>query len=207
MDSPVRAFGFVALTVPAVTLAHGVVGGVFPSATLMLLAAVVALVAGWSTGDRGPGPMMLSLAGVQLLLHGLLYFGSGEPSSACLPAIGRGARMGMDLALLRSAPACGPDGYLVGVGGYAAVAAMLLAVSLVVGQILVAALGTLALWVVEVSWAVAQSLVRLVSPIVLMPVQLTPRVPFRPAPLLLAVTESPSSRPFLRRGPPASSGH
>lgn len=188
-------------------LAHFVVGGLLPSTALMLLAALVALVVGWSTGDRGPAPVMLSLAGVQLLLHGLLYFGSGEPSSACLPAIGRGARVGVDLALLRPAPACGPDGYVVGAGGYAAVAAVLLAASLVAGQILVAAVGTLTLRVVEISWSVAQSLVRLVSPIVLTPVQLTPRVPFRQAPMLVPVTESPSSRPFLRRGPPAPSGH
>ncbi len=199
-----RALGFVAVTVPAVLVVHGLVGGALPSLPLLLVAAVLAGMAGWCTSGRDTGVVTASLAGVQLLLHSLLYVGSGQPSTGCLPAIGRGARLGVDFALLRPATACGPDGYAVGVGGYAAVATVLVAVTLVAGQLLTAAVGMLALRVVEAWCAMAQALVRLVSPIVLTPVPLTPRLPLRPAPLLSPAVQSPFTRPFLRRGPPAA---
>lgn len=198
-----RALGFAVVTVPAVTVAHGAVSGALPAPLLLGLVAVTALVAGLLTRDAGPRSTALALVGAQLIGHGILYFAPGGSTSGCLPAIGRGARAGLDLALLRPAAHCGLDGVTAGVGAFAAVAVVGLALTLVVGQLLVAAAGAGALHVIEASWAAVQALAARFTPTLVEPVPLTPRPAPSPQPLLLPLLASPASRPLLRRGHPA----
>jgi hypothetical protein len=200
----VRAAGFTAVTVPAVALAHLAVTGGLPPAGLMLLVALLAAVAGGSAGHAGTPRLLATLAGAQLAGHGVLYLALGRPDAGCLPTMGRGARIGVDLALLRPDAACGPGGYTSGAGLLAAVAVVLLALTVLTGQVLVATGGALLLRALEASWRAIRALAARIVPPLPRPLVVTTGA--RPFPVLVIrpPVPAPAGTPLRRRGPPTA---
>ncbi len=126
-----------AITVPAMVGIHMTVAAAVPRpATLALAAVLVVLVVALVESVAAPAPedgrrttrvLLASLAG-QLAGHAV--FAASSAAGGCLPVMGRGASLGLNLALLREDPSC-PAGTFV-VTGMATTAA-----SVLVGAVLV----------------------------------------------------------------------
>lgn len=109
------------VAVPVCLLTHAVASGARPSTTglIAVLAALpgfgiaaVRLCRRWSVPFHTRAAM-LTAAGALLCGQGLLALTpQARPDRACLPIMGRGARIGVELALLHGDPAC-PSGQLV----------------------------------------------------------------------------------------------
>jgi hypothetical protein len=135
-----RAVAVTLLATPAMLLAHLVAAHSVPAPLVIALVAgtVFGLTAmlGLSSGSGGGGRWRLAVTvGVaQLAGHGLLALthpAAGAASSGgCLPIVGRGAELGLRLALLRHDAAC-PQGSLVAGPTAAGALAALLSAGLV----------------------------------------------------------------------------
>lgn len=204
--SPVRALGVPIVAVPAVAAVHAALTGSLPTVPALLAVLAVAVVAGLLAGSHGSRRLLGALLGAQLAAHAVLWLVLGQPASSCLPVLGRGARVGLDLALLRHDTACA-SGVSAGVGAYAALFCLLLAATLVLGQVLVATAGGLALRGVEAAWTALRTLLAHVVPVLLTPVHVTPVLRPRPAPRLVPMTSPVVVAPLVRRGPPAPGEH
>ena len=204
--SPVRALGVPLVAAPAVVTVHAALTGGPPSLPALLAVLAVTAAAGLLAGSHGSRRLLAALLGAQLVGHAVLWLVLGQPASGCLPVMGRGARVGLDLALLRHDTAC-TTGVSAGVGAYAALLCLLLAATLLLGQVLVATAGGLALRVVEAAWSALRTLLAHVVPVLLAPVRVTPVLRPRPTPRLVPVTSPVVVAPLLRRGPPAPGEH
>jgi hypothetical protein len=138
-----QAVAVTAVTAPGVLFAHLVTTGV-PAAVWATLAAILAITAVGASRPAGGGPRLALLAGAgQLAGHIVLALAvptaSGQP--ACLPAVGRGASLGLEYAVLRADGTC-PAGTLpAGPTASATVAAIGVAVAVLAGNSFIACLG------------------------------------------------------------------
>ena len=134
-----QAVAVAALGVPGILLAHllttGTVAG--SGAALGVTLGVLAVAAVFPAPTRAALTAVTAVA--QVLGHAVLALSTaGEPArTGCLPVVGRGARLGLDLALLRTEGSC-PSGTLVpgaaAVPTAAALTAVLAALTVIAGH-------------------------------------------------------------------------
>lgn len=158
-----RGLAVAALTVPAMVIAHLVAAGTIPSpsrlvAVAALVAVVSALVRPGGAGRRDVGSVaVICLA--QLAGHAVFSMATAG-GSGCLPVMGRGAEVGLRLALLQPDPAC-PPGTLGLTEAAATTTSMLLAALLVViAHLISGALGQLLVVSAGRAWRVTWQLLR-----------------------------------------------
>jgi hypothetical protein len=140
-----QAFAVAALGVPAVLLAHllttGAVVGPAAAAGVVLADLVVAA----SLPARSRTRLALVTAAAQAAGHAVLALATagGPAPSGCIPVVGRGARLGLHLALLRADASC-PAGTLApgpaATPTAAALTAVLAALTVIAGHAIAAAL-------------------------------------------------------------------
>jgi hypothetical protein len=209
-----RAAAVTLLATPAMLLAHLVTARTVPAPAMITLVAgtVFGLTAVFGLGSRSAGGSRWRLAvtvGVaQLAGHGLLALthpAAGPASSGgCLPIVGRGAELGLRLALLRHDAAC-PQGTLAAGPTAAGTLAALLSAGLVLivhslVAVLAAALVTAAELAVQALRDCAALVLRLPARAVA-PVAAPRQLAASPAsgrPVRARFTP----RPVQRRGPP-----
>jgi hypothetical protein len=203
-----QAMGVAALTLPCVLLAHLLLTGAVVALPVCVLCALAVLAVTWAVPVRSTGRLALLAGGAQLAGHAVLTL---APSNAarppgCLRAVGRGAELGLRLAVFRHDAAC-PAGTLApGTTMSAALGAVLTAVVIVAGHAAVAAMSGAVVAGTRVLGALSRALTRLVVLLVaplppactwqrVLPARPGARRPIRP--LRRPVV------PALRRGPPA----
>jgi hypothetical protein len=218
-DASRWAFAAVAALVglPVVWIADRLTGGVPASATDRLATTLACALAAWlavglllhrRTG-RDPrsdtvvlavGTAFAQLAGHTILF--VLHAGDGT-ATGCLPAVGRGAAAGVELALLRPDAACPPGTAAAGPTLLAAWAALLVTVLIVAGHALVATVAALVLAAGSASLRVLRTL----GGVLLAPLPELAAVPVTGRPRIRA-TRTRVRRvwrwvtPAQRRGPP-----
>jgi hypothetical protein len=210
-----RAAGVTLLTLPCVLVAHLITTGAVVSpiraACCLLAVAVVAV----GVPARTPAGLGLLAGGAQLVGHTVLALlpGGATGSPDCLRVIGRGAELGLRLAVFRHDPGC-PTGTLApGTSLTAAVIAMLVAAAVVAGHAAATGLLLAGARALEALAAVAgaMTVARLAS--ALLAVLTGRRLPARPEPVRqrpawlphLRITRSLfSPAPDHRRGPPVA---
>ncbi len=202
-----RAVVVAALVTPAVLAAHVLTRGVPPGpAGLLAVTALVTAVA-FVAPLHGTRRLAAAVVAAQLAGHAVLAATtSGGTGAGCLPAVGRGAQAGLDLALLRTDVACAPGTMAAGAGLTALLGALLTAVVLLAGQVLVGSLTATVVVLAERVVSAVRDLVAAVLP-ALPAVAAVPVVPGRPvlragdAPRPVTVT---GTAPATRRGPPVA---
>ena len=182
---------------------------------IALLALAIALEAGFlltaAIPAHRPG-QLAAVVGIAQTAGQLLLVvhrpGPGGGSSGCVPAIGRGAELGLRLTLLRQEPTC-PNGTLaVSTTGTAATAVILTALAILLGHTLVALLAAAVPLAAEATVATVRALRALVTPATPSPLApcAAPRA-LRATPLATRPVHSPwTPRPAPTRGPPPPAG-
>jgi hypothetical protein len=198
-----RAAALTLLTAPAVLLAHLGTTGAAPPLVAVLAVAAVAFGLGATLPVRGAPALAAVIGLAQVTGHLVLAVTPGGGGQGCLPAVGRGAELGLQVTLF-GAEGCPPGTYAAGGGlSAAAVAALATAAVLVVTHLTVAAAGGLLVAAAEGCAAVIRALAALVRP------PLLPRIPVavpvtappaHPEPLRLDGTRVPVA--LTHRGPP-----
>ena len=195
----------VVLTGPAVALFDVAVTGSLPPAAAVLAAAAVAGCLGMLLPERSGTPALaFVLAGAQVAGHATAALLAQGPAGGCLPAVGRGAELGVRLALLSPHPACPPGSFAIGGLSGAVLAAIGAALAIVAGQVLVAGAGGLLVATLELTWAAARTLGALLGR-----VPAAVRLPVPPRPGLVTSAAPPAPRRpavpagLRHRGPPA----
>lgn len=138
-----QAFAVAALGVPAVLFAHLLTTGavVGPAAATGVVLAVLVVAA--TLPARSRTRLALVTAAAQVAGHAVLALATagGPAPSGCLPVVGRGARLGLHLALLRADASC-PAGTLApgpaATPTAAALTAVLAALTVIAGHAIVA---------------------------------------------------------------------
>jgi hypothetical protein len=142
---------------PVVWIADRLTGGAPGTPTDRLATALACALAAWAgiglllhgrAGRPRSDALVLGLgtAFAQLAGHTVLFvLHGGDTTGGCLPAVGRGAEAGLDLALLRADTTCPPGTAAAGPTLLAAWAALLATVLIVAGHAVVAALAGLVL--------------------------------------------------------------
>ncbi len=201
------------LTVPAMLLAHLIIARQVPSAAAVLVISVVVVGVAGVLPSRSRAGLAAVAALAQALGQTLLALLSTGPTSThaggCLPAIGRGAEVGLRLALLRHDTACPPGTLAPGPAAAVATAALLTAVLILAGH---SAVALLTGWLVLGTVATVEVAQRLRA-VTMVAVLLRPR-PTVPAPRALLATPPPRPvpaagwvpPPLSRRGPPLPAG-
>ncbi len=160
-DRVARGLAVAALTVPSMVVAHLATAGTAPSP--IALAAVAVLVAGVgalcldrsAVTPRGVSAAVIGL--VQLTGHAV-FSAATASGEGCLPVVGRGAQVGLRLALLRPAPEC-PPGTLGLTQAAATTTSVLLAAALVLlAHAATGGLGTALVLGAERGWSLARRL-------------------------------------------------
>lgn len=205
-----RAAAVAMLTVPIMLLAHLLTTNAVPGIVAIILLTGTVLAVTAATGTAGRWRLALVVGSAQFAGHALLATlqpASGSAPGApggCLPVVGRGAALGLQLALLRHDAACPQGSLTTGPTATAAVAAVLAACLIVAGHTLVAVLAA----VLVTAAAAALNALRACATLTLV------RVPPAAVPIASprAVTAAPaahrtlralwSPRPAHRRGPP-----
>lgn len=203
-----RAASVCLLAVPTMLLAHLVTARAIPRPAVVVLvtAAVFAVTTVSRTRSRWRLAVVVGLA--QAAGHALLAaahpVAGPDSTGGCLPVVGRGAELGLQLALLRHDASCPKGGLAVGPSTTAAVAALLTAALILAAHSLIAVLAATLVSAAEVAVATLRSCTRLVRP-PLPPVVVPVAAPRQ-------VTAAPTAdrplrplwtpRPALRRGPP-----
>jgi hypothetical protein len=191
-------------------LAHVVTARVIPRPEVVVLVTgiVFAVTAVIRTRSRWRLALVVGLA--QAAGHTLLAVAhpvAGPASSGgCLPMVGRGAELGLQLALFRHDASCPKGDLSVGPSTTVAVTALLTAALILAAHSLIAVLAAALVSAAEVAVATLRSSARLVRP------HLLPAVVPVAAPRQVAAApraERPvrslwTPRPALRRGPPVS---
>ncbi len=173
------------------------------AATAVLLSGVV--IARILPTGRATGLLLLSLLAQAGGLAALCLTprAHGTPRSGCLTVMGRGARVGLDLALLRPSPGCPPGSYAPGPTADVLALSLLLAVLVLAGHVLVAALISLLVTTAAASLALVRRLTTTRLRLLLefprpvpAPVRAVAAIP------LILGASSATPPPPLRRGPP-----
>jgi hypothetical protein len=202
-----RAAVLTLLTAPAVLLAHLGTTGAAPPLVAVLAVAVVAFGLGATLPVRGAPALAAVIGLAQLTGHLVLALAPGDGGQGCLPAVGRGAELGLQVTLF-GADGCPPGTYAAGGGlSAAALAALAAAAVLVVVHLLVAAAGGLLVAALENCLegcaAVVRAFAALVRPPLLPRTPVAVRVadpPAHPETLRLDGTRVPVA--LTHRGPP-----
>jgi hypothetical protein len=205
----VQATSVAAVTLPCVLLAHLLTTGTVVSAPAAALCGLVVLLVGGAVPARSTGRLALCVGSAQVAAHAVLALlpaqAVGTPRG-CLPAVGRGAELGLRLAVLRPDSGCPTGTLAAGTTITAAVAAMLTAVVIVAGHAAAAALSGALLAGARTVLAVVVALVALVA-LVLTARPVTPGWPrvLRAGPATRRpVRAQRRPGPVLRRGPPGT---
>jgi hypothetical protein len=206
----VRALALTALTAPVVAIAHLITTGTTPPALAVLAVAAAAFALGAAVPAAGPRALAVLLGAAQLTGHAVLaLLATGGPATAgapagCLPTVGRGADLGLRIALYGET-GCPPGTYAGGTLSHAALAAVAAAAAIVTCHLLVASAGGRLLAVAERCARTVREIVAVIRPV---PARL-PRPPFLPQRTALppARDDRPAPRfhlpvPITHRGPP-----
>jgi hypothetical protein len=176
-------------------------------AAVALIAALIGFLADRAERADHGGALRLTgqLAVVQFLGHVTVYLALGQPSNGCLPALGRGAALGVRLAILREDPRCAPGEYATGPVTTTATAVLLTGAAVLLWQFLVAACGSALLQTTQQAWATVVALLAAAVLVVrefsaLVTTGPVPRPFDEPRPRL----ESAVISALLQRGPPAA---
>jgi len=198
-----RAAALTLLTAPAVLLAHLGTTGAAPPLLAVLAVAAVAFGLGATLPVRGAPALAAVIGLAQLAGHVVLALAPGDAGQGCLPAVGRGAELGVQVTLF-GADGCPPGTYAAGGGlSSAAVAALATAAVLVVVHLLVATAGGLLVAAAEGCAAVVRAFAAIVRPPALPRTPVAVRLtdpPAHPVPLRLDGTRVPVA--LTHRGPP-----
>jgi hypothetical protein len=198
-----RAAALTLLTAPAVLLAHLGTTGAAPPLVAVLAVAAVAFGLGATLPVRGAPALAAVIGLAQLGGHVALTLAPGGGGQGCLPAVGRGAQLGVQMTLF-GAEGCPPGTYAAGGGlSAAAVAALATAAMIVVTHLVVAAAGGVLVAAAEGYAALVRALAALVRPPVLPRTPVAVRVaapPTHAEPLRLDGTRLPVA--LTHRGPP-----
>ena len=198
-----RALALTALTAPAVLVAHLLTTGAAPALAGVLAVAVVAFALGALVRVSGAPALAAVIGAAQVAGHGVLALSpGGTAGGGCLPAVGRGAELGLQVTLF-GAEGCPPGTYAGGALTRAAVAALVTAAVLVVSHLVIATAGGLLLAAAEGCAAVRRAFAALVRPLVLPRLPVAGRLPAppdHPQPLRLDGTRVPVA--LTHRGPP-----
>jgi len=198
-----RAAALTLLTAPAVLLAHLGTTGTAPPLVAVLAVAAVAFGLGATLPVRGAPALAAVIGLAQLAGHVVLALAPGDAGQGCLPAVGRGAELGVQVTLF-GADGCPPGTYAAGGGlSSAAVAALATAAVLVVSHLLVATAGGLLVAAAEGCAAVVRACAAIVRPPALPRTPVAVRLsapPAHPEPLRLDGTQVPVA--LTHRGPP-----
>jgi len=201
-----RALVVATLVTPAVVLAHLLTRGELPGLTG--LSAVVGLVGlvSFAAPLSGTGRLAAAVVLAQVAGHGALAaLTPGGAQSGCLPAVGRGAEAGLQLAMLRADAVCAPGTLAAGPTLTALLGAAVTAVALVAGQVLVGAVAARLVTAAEAGVAGLRAVARAALPTL---PRATPALPVPPrrtavtrsVPVPVAPHSAPE--PLTRRGPP-----
>jgi hypothetical protein len=141
-----RALGVVAVVavcVPALALGHALTAGTLPALPALLLAAGAAVAVAVLARPAG-GPPTAATAGVAMLAgHAVLALGGGllggVAGQGCLPALGRGAELGLRLAILAPHSGCPAGTFAPGAAAQQIWAPVVAAVAILAGHAAVAA--------------------------------------------------------------------
>lgn len=208
---PVRlahAVAVAAVTVPAVALAHLLTSGSAPGpAPLALVTVAVALAAALLPGGgRLRTAVVVVLA--QLAGHAVLAAVAGPAGgSGCLSVMGRGAQVGLRLAILREDGACPPGALALTPGAAATLTALAAGASVLALQALVGVLASALLVAGRRAWDVTRALLDGLAAVLALLV-----APAAPVPVRVRTTRQWDDPPVLRhrwdagvdarRGPP-----
>jgi hypothetical protein len=205
-----RAAAVCLLTVPTILMAHLMTARTVPAPAVIVLLAVVVFAVTVATTNPGRWRLALVVGLAQAAGHGLLagvHPSSGPASSGgCLPIVGRGAELGLRLALLRHDTSCPHGGIATGPTTTAALAAALTAVLILAVHSVIALLAAALVTAGGVAVQTLRSCAALVRPVLASPAA--------PVPAPLRVAAAPTAdrpvrttwtpRPALRRGPPGT---
>jgi hypothetical protein len=196
------------MTVPCVLLAHLLTTGTVASAPASALSALLVLAVTALLPARTARGLALVAGAAQLAAHTVLALwasGTGTGAVGCLPAVGRGAELGLRLAVLRADAGCPTGTLAAGAALTGALAAVTSAVVIVAAHTLIAALTGM---LVAGADTLAGFVAGLISAVGLVLRQLPTWVPvprLRPTDPQAQrwVRSRPGPRPLQRRGPPA----
>jgi len=202
-----RAPALATITTPTVLLAHLATTGALPAWPVTLAVVAVGLI----VGALAPAVRTAGLAVVvgisQLSGDALLMLTEQRPGGGCLPAVGRGAALGLRMAALREDPACPPGTMATGPFTQAALLGVLTAAVLVVTHLLFATLGGMLVTAVERSVGALRAIAALVTP---RPVRLPPPATGSgntpPAPVRVPLPRRTVPLALTHRGPPVRLG-
>jgi hypothetical protein len=197
-----RALALTALTAPVVLVAHLLTVGVAPPLVAVLAVTLVSLGVGVLARVDGAPALAAVIGLAQVAGHTVLALTAGGPNDACLPAVGRGATLGMQVTLF-GADGCPPGTYTGGTLSRTAVAALTTAAVLVMAHLVAAAAGGLLVAAVEGCRSVLRAFAVLITPPARLRLPVTPRLadpPDHPEPLRLDAVRVPVA--LTHRGPP-----
>jgi hypothetical protein len=212
-----RATAVTAITLPGVLLAHLLTTGVVASATATVLSALLVLTVTVLLPARTRTGLALVAVAAQICAHAVLALlpaaatatgaaglGAGTGRLGCLPAVGRGAELGLRLVVLRADGGCPAGSLAAGATLTGAVAALGTAVVILLGHAALAGITAMLLTGAE---AVADRVSVLRSAALLVLHRACTWVPVgRPATAAPAalrwVRSRPRPAPLQRRGPP-----
>lgn len=206
-----RATAVAVITVPCVLLAHLLTTGAIASTPASVLCALIVLAVTALLPARSTAGLGLVAGAAQLAAHTVLALwpagpGTGTGAMGCLPAVGRGAELGLRLAVLRADGGCPAGTLAAGATVTGALAAMVTALVIVAAHTAVATLTGLVLSGVQSLTAFVAGLLG-AARLVLLALPSWLPVP-RPDPshpeTRRWVRRRPNPAPMLRRGPPAT---
>lgn len=205
-----RAGAVCLLAVPAMLLAHLVTARAVPSAGVIALVCAVVLVVTAACGSRSRWLLALTVGAAQAAGHGLLavlHPATGTDSAGgCLPMVGRGAALGLQLAFLQQDAACRPGTLATGPTATVAVGALLTALLILTGHGLVAVLAAVLVCAGHLAVEAIRACLGLVAFRTAAPVDVAVDAPRRMMPDLRTVRPLHACwqpGPTRRRGPPA----
>ena len=213
-----RATAATAITLPCVLLAHLLTTGVVVSATATVLSGLLVLTVTVLLPARTRTGLALVAGAAQVCAHAALALlpaaasatgagaGAGTGRLGCLPAVGRGAELGLRLVVLRADGGCPAGTLAAGASLTGALAALVTALVIVLGHATLAGLTAALLTGAEavadrVSVLRAAALLVLHRAATLLPAGRPAAAP--PAALRWTRTR-PRPAPLRRRGPPAT---
>jgi hypothetical protein len=216
-----QAFAVAALGVPGILLAHLLTAGEVVGPTAVAGVVLTVLVVAATLPARSRARLTLVTAAAQVAGHAALALtsASGPAPSGCLPVVGRGARLGLHLALLRADASCPPGTLAPGPAATptaAALTAVLAALTVIAGHVIMAVVtGTLltagaraadaARALRNLAAALATLLARGRQLLAAVRTLVPPVAPARPAPAGTEPVPAPQWHPGVAplRGPPA----
>jgi hypothetical protein len=206
-----RATAAAVITVPCVLIAHLLTTGAVASAPVSALIALLVLTVTALLPARSTTGLALVAGAAQLVAHTALALwpavpGAGTGAVGCLPAVGRGAELGLRLAVLRADGGCPAGTLAAGATLTGALAAVVTAVVIVAAHIAIATLTGLLLSGAQSVCIVVAGLLTTAALVLRRPPSWVPVPRLRTAHPQTRrwVRLRPNPAPRLRRGPPST---